>query len=108
MKQYIIIDHQCSREKFQIRKDKTTGAWKTYPQINKNHASKYYKHKGYMPHKTKPKSFFDVIYGLARKMNNSLKIRHINKIKSNGNMLDYGAGVGYFADHAKSLSLIHI
>ena len=54
-----------------------------------------------MPYKTKPKSLFDVIYGLARKRNNSLKIRQINKRKSKGNMLDYGAGVGSFADHAK-------
>ena len=55
-----------------------------------------------MPYKTKPKSLFDVIYGLARKRNNSVKIRHINKRKSKGNMLDYGAGVGSFAAYAKS------
>ena len=48
-----------------------------------------------MPYKTKPKSLFDVIYGLARKRNNCLKIRHINRRKSKGNMLDYGAGVGF-------------
>ena len=102
MKHYIIIDHQSSEEKFQIRKDKTTGAWKTWPHIKKKHAYKYYKHQAYMPHKVKPKSLFDVFYGLARKTNNSFKIRHINKRKSKGNMLDFGAGVGTFAAYAKS------
>ena len=96
MKQYIIIDHQCSKEKFQIRKDKTTGAWKTWPQVKKNHASKYYKHQAYMPYKIKPKSLFDVFYGLARRTNNRIKIRHISTRKSKGNMFLHSGEKRFF------------
>ncbi len=62
---------------------------------------KYYKAESYVSHTDSKKGIINKLYHTARKIMLNKKYKHIRNITrlSSGNLLDIGAGTGYFANH---------
>lgn len=68
---------------------------------NMENIGKYYKAESYVSHTDSKKGFINKLYHTARKIMLNIKYKHIKKIArlTSGNLLDIGAGTGYFVNH---------
>lgn len=101
--QYLIVkDHSVSQETFSLLYNKEYDLLKTHPTPTLDNLSKYYESEDYISHTDSKRSFFEKLYHF-------IKVRAIkNKVallfsenKTNGNLLDIGAGTGDFLLEAK-------
>ncbi|MEM9895564.1 MAG: class I SAM-dependent methyltransferase [Bacteroidota bacterium] len=74
----------------------------TSPRPTIDTISRYYHSDQYISHTNRSTTVFDIVYKIARFFTNSQKVRLLKSLKSEGTILDYGCGTGYFATRAAS------
>ena len=97
MKPRHIKDFLVSNETFVLRHEASIDAWKTTPEIPIETLQNYYPKEDYLSHADKAKSLKSRVYLWVKKRNINTKLRWISKIRTNGSLLDFGAGNGAFA-----------
>lgn len=96
---YTAKDHLVSSEEFDIFWNEEEGyALTAVP--NEIDLKKYYQAESYNSHKTEKHTLLDFIYVFVQKLMLSYKARFIKQ--NNATVLDYGSGVGVFANYLKN------
>ncbi len=94
------IDHNVSREKFNIVSCETCGFLLTSPRPKKEDIGNYYNDKNYISHHNNTKGLFNFLYQNIRKYTIRKKAL-ILKLAKNDHLLDIGCGTGEFLNYCK-------
>jgi 2-polyprenyl-3-methyl-5-hydroxy-6-metoxy-1,4-benzoquinol methylase len=91
-----VKDHFLSQEVFEIKPSEYDGVLKTVPQPSAKDLPRYYDSNEYISHQTESKSIKDFIYQKVKSLMLQKKKQWILNYKSQGKILDIGAGTGDF------------
>lgn len=94
-------DNLITKDVFQIVKCNNCSFIFTNPRPFEYELGKYYQSAEYDSHKHKSASLKDILYNTVRRISTRKKLDYINKISSGKNLLDIGAGAGYFLNFCK-------
>ena len=89
-------DFFLTKEVFSVIKTEQEGLLKTDPLPLKEEIQKYYKAEDYLSHNSKSDGLFSFFYRLFRAINFKLKYNSIKHLLTQGSLLDFGCGEGYF------------
>ena len=96
-------DHFLTGESFELVYNESKDLLITTPRPSSPELSRYYESLDYQSHSTRIKSFFDLVYFLIRKISTRRKLKLIRKFRTQqNNLLDVGAGIGYFLNSASN------
>lgn len=102
MKPLRIKDFLVSKETFLLKYDATIKAWQTTPEMPPQTVKKYYPKEDYLSHTDDAVSFKAKVYLWIKKRNIQTKLHWINTSRSQGKLVDFGAGNGAFAQAAQA------
>ncbi|MGA9637360.1 class I SAM-dependent methyltransferase [Flavobacterium sp.] len=104
-----VKDHSVSKEIFELYYDEALDMLITYPQPSLDVLGKYYESEDYISHTDNKRSLFEKAYHFVKGIAIKNKLVLINSIqKSQGCILDIGAGTGDFLNAAKDNGWITI
>jgi 2-polyprenyl-3-methyl-5-hydroxy-6-metoxy-1,4-benzoquinol methylase len=95
------IDHTTTQETFQVQTCTQCSFTLTNPRPEDDQLGKYYESKDYISHSNNQKGIFNRIYQMVRNHAIESKFNLINKLNSNGLILDYGCGTGEFLGYVQ-------
>ena len=98
-KRFTCIDKFATGEEFDIYECDNCGLAFTQNIPDEKEIGRYYESQSYISHSNTNKGFVNTVYHLVRMIMLRNKARLVERltILKNGNILDYGAGTGYFA-----------
>ena len=102
MKNFTVIDHSVSNEKFELQFNSEHHMWVTTPQPSSLELPKYYQSEEYISHTDTQRNLFEKVYHGVRSYSLQKKIRLINKQVPTGKLLDIGCGTGDFLEVSKN------
>lgn len=97
-----VKDHSVSKETFDLYKIEDLDLLVTAPQPDDNSLGRYYESEDYISHTDAKRSFFESTYHFIKNIALKRKLKLINKLQQQGNLLDIGAGTGDFLAIAKN------
>ena len=95
------VDYTTTQETFQIQSCNHCSFVFTNPRPADDQLGKYYESKDYISHTNSQKGLFNRVYQLVRNFAIESKYRLVNKLNSNGLILDYGCGTGEFLGYVQ-------
>lgn len=95
------MDYSVSKEKFSIARCKSCGFHFTNPIPDEVSIGSYYKSESYVSHSSSKKGLINRIYHWVRWYSLKKKVKLINRLSKEKNILDIGAGTGHFLNEAK-------
>lgn len=92
-----VTDHSISKEQFQLIECPTCQLRITSDAPAEDSIAPYYKSEDYISHSNSTKGLINRLYHIVRQIMLNRKANLIKKISKGNKLLDYGAGLGYFA-----------
>lgn len=100
------IDYSVSKESFSIVRCKSCGFHFTNPIPDESSIGSYYKSESYVSHSSSKKGIINRIYHWVRWYSLRRKVKLINGLSKEKNILDIGAGTGHFLKEARKAGWI--
>lgn len=94
-------DHKISGEEFEIWDCKNCGFRFTQDVPDQDHIGEYYKGEIFISHSDTKEGVVNRLYHRARKVMLDRKYSLIHRLSSGRELMDFGAGTGYFLDHMR-------
>ena len=95
-------DYSISKEAYEIWKCTECDFHFTQGVPDQEHIAPYYKSEDYISHSDTKKGIINNLYHKVRNIMLDRKFKLVKKYSQEGNLLDYGAGTGYFPGYVKS------
>jgi len=88
-------------EDFKVEECQNCALWITNPRPKADAIARYYDSEDYVSHTDGSGGLLDRIYGLVRRIATQAKLKMLERYSQKGELVDFGAGTGYFAMQAQ-------
>lgn len=99
---FVTQDYSISQEPYEIWSCKSCGFHFTQDVPDQEHIAPYYKSNDYISHSDTKKGLVNLLYHRVRNIMLARKHKLLKKLVTQGKVLDYGSGTGYFPAYLKS------